>query len=91
MPGAEMLLDQTKHSSWLISHDLSTWWCYWRRFGSGCLFNCSAMWLIILTIRGHLNSFWLFYGEPKKLNLKETDSPPMMYLSHLVKRGLLSI
>lgn len=56
VPGAELLLDQTKHSSWLISHDLSIWWCFWKRFESVHLFNCSAMWLIIPTKSKHENS-----------------------------------
>lgn len=56
VPGAELLLDQTKHSSWLISHDLSIWWCYWKRLGSIHLSTCSAMRLIIPTKSTQENS-----------------------------------
>lgn len=31
VPGAVLLLDQTKRSSWLISHDLSIWWYDWKK------------------------------------------------------------
>lgn len=55
MPGAELLLDQTKYSFWLIGHDLSVWWCYWRRLEIGCFFDCSALWLVIPTQSNHEN------------------------------------
>ena len=57
VPGAVLLLDQTKRSSWLISHDLSIWWYDWKRLESACLFSCSAMWLIIPTKSNHEKSY----------------------------------
>lgn len=68
VPGAELSLSQTKRGSWLISHDLSVWWWYWRGLQVVRLFDCSAMWLIIPTQSNHEN-----YSLKFLLSSTETD------------------
>jgi hypothetical protein len=53
---AELLLDQTQHSSWLIRHDLSNLVVVLEELWKYMSLQLCTMWLIILTKSNHLKS-----------------------------------